>query len=190
MRWAGRIAGVALLLLAGATGAAGESFRFEGGRIEIPAGFAGPVEQRRGPDLALYGFTKRHPGRETATLMQITVLRPPGGPPAAGQEAEAAAKYLLELLAGVERRRTDFERGPVESIVVDGKVAAKVRWRGRAEGQPMTGVMYCYLHGARVISFHTQDLDAAPADGLLAAVHAFETASIGETAGPAPPPPR
>jgi hypothetical protein len=180
MRSLARIAALLLLILGSVAPARGETFRFEGGSVEIPSGFTGPVEQRRGSELVLYGFAKRHPGRDTATLMQITVYHPPGGLPpiAKDQEPSAAEKYLLGFLAGVERRRTDFSPGAVESIIVNRKAVAKVSWRGRAEGAPMKGVMYCYIHGPRVISFHTQDFDFAPPDDMAAVVRSFEAASV------------
>ena len=160
--------------------AAAEPFRFEAGVLAIPAGFTGPTEQRRGRELALYGFAKRHPGRETSTLLQVTVLTPPSGVADVpkDQEARAAEKYLLELLGAVERRRTEFARGAVEAIVIDGKAVARVGWRGRGNGEPMTGRMYCYLHGRSVVGFHAQDFDFAPPENLAAAVRAFETATL------------
>jgi hypothetical protein len=183
------LAAAAALLLA-APLAEAEPFRFEAGVLEIPAGFIGPTEQRRGSELALYGFAKPHPGRETSTLLQVTVLTLPSGAADLPQdeEARAAEKYLLELLAGVARRRTEFVRGDVETIVIDGKAVARVGWRGRADGQQMTGVMYCYLHGRRrLVSFHTQDVDSAPAENRAAAVRAFETATLAERPGPGAP---
>ena len=152
-----------LLTLCSVAPADAEGFRFEGGSVEIPAGFTGPVEQRRGSEFVLYGFSKRHPGRETATLMQITVFQPSGGVPqiSKDQEPRVAEKYLLDFLAGVERRRTNFSRAAVDSILVDGKAMARVRWRGRAEGQLMA-----------------------------AAVRSFETASLGGAANRGRPPTR
>ena len=71
-------ASLLLLILGSVATARGETFRFEGGSVEVPSGFTGPVEQRRGHEVVLYGFAKRHRGRDTATLMQITVYHPPG----------------------------------------------------------------------------------------------------------------
>lgn len=186
MRSLALMASLLLLVLSNGATAAAERFRFEGGSVEIPPGFTGPVEQRRGTEIVLYGFSKRHPGRETATLMQITVYRPPGGLPSMpkDQEARASEKYLLDFLAGVERRRTHFSRGPVESITVDRTAVARVKWSGRGDGHPMTGVMYCYVHGPRVVSFHTQDFDFAAPDDMAAAVRAFEAVSFDEHRGP------
>jgi hypothetical protein len=180
-----RVVSALLLVMGSVAIAAAESFRFEGGMLEIPPGFNGPVQQRQGDEILLYGFTKPHPGRSTGTLMQITVFRPPGGlrPIPQDQEAGAAEKYLLDILKGVEQRRSEFSRGPVEPIVVNGKAVAKVRWRGRAGAEAVRGVMYCYVDGPHVISFHTQDLDSAPPDAMAAAVRAFETVSF-------PPAPR
>jgi hypothetical protein len=61
-----RIVSLLLLILGSVATAHGETFRFEGGSIEVPSGFTGPVEQRRGNELVLYGFAKRHRGRDTA----------------------------------------------------------------------------------------------------------------------------
>ena len=164
-----------LVMLSGIATARAEPFRFESGTVDIPPGFAGPVEQRKDDWLVVYGFLRNHPGRQTGTLLQITVFRPPDGPP----EPRELEKYLLELLAGVARRRTEFVRGPVQSIDVSRTPVAKVTWRGRGEGIPMNGVMYCYIDGPRVISFHTQDFDAAGREAMAAAIRAFESASIG-----------
>ena len=185
--------GLVLLALTagGVATAAAETFRFAGGSVEIPAGFTGPVEQRHDGGMVLYGFSKRHDGRPTATLMQITVYQPPGAPRLpAEQEPRAGERYLLQILAGVERRRTDFSRGAVEPVTIGGKGAAKVTWRGRLDGAPMRGVMYCVVDGSRVLSFHTQDFDVAPPDAMTAAVRAFESAALGDGASASPPPAR
>jgi hypothetical protein len=178
----GAAAAVLLLTLASVAVAAAERFRFEGGSIDVPAGFTGPLEQRRGDEVTLYGFTKRHLGRESSTLMQITVYRAPSdlSQIPKDQEAREAERYLVQFLGGVERRRTNFSPGAVESIVVDGKHVARVKWRGQAEGHQMHGVMYCYINGRQVVTFHTQDFDFAPPDNMAAAVRAFESASLGE----------
>lgn len=86
----------------------------------------------------------------------------------------------VEMLAVLADSRTDFSRGPVESIVIDRKAVAKVSWRGREEGYASHGVMYCYIHGPRIISFRTQDFDSAPPEDMAAAVRAFETAWLGD----------
>ena len=81
----------ALLSQLAAPLAEAEPFRFEAGVLEIPAGFIGPTEQRRGSELALYGFAKPRPGRETSTLLQVIVLTLPSGAADLPQDEEARA---------------------------------------------------------------------------------------------------
>jgi hypothetical protein len=184
------LAGALALLSVSAGGAAlagAAEFRFEGGSVEVPPGFIGPMEQRRGDDLVMYAFTKRHPVRGTATLMQISVFRPPPGDPSAtageGDGMRMAEKCVREFVEGVERRRTDFSRGDVESVAIDGRAVARISWRGRLQGEPMRGVMYCHIRGPLGISFHAQDFEFSPPGDIAAVVRAFETASFAEAPG-------
>ena len=42
----------------------------------------------------------------------------------------------------------------------------------------MVGVMYCFIAGSRVISFHTQDVGSTPTPAMIEAMGAFEAASV------------
>ena len=84
---------------------------------------------------------------------------------------------LARELADARRRRLLArahlrERAPE---LPAGLPAARGEWRGVGGGRGKHGVVYCVIVGSRVVSFHAQTFDDAPADDLAAAVRAIES---------------
>jgi hypothetical protein len=145
--------------------------------ITVPAGFEGPVRQEQ-QGAVVVGFTKNGP--TSKTLLQITIYDF-GSRLKTNSESEraaAASKYLLDFVGGVERRRTDFNRTEPTPLKISGLPAAKLRWTGKLQGVETVGVMYSFLVGSNVISFHTQDVGAAPTPAMIEATSAFESARV------------
>lgn len=155
-------------------------FEFEGGTIKIPHNFEGPITKNLGPQGKAYGFRNLHKDRQNATLLQITVLDPGKKfPPLSEQQLkEGASHYLLNMLSGVERRRTEFKKSKIEHIKISGIPTAKIHWSGYVSNQKAEGIMYCYIYNSRVISLHTQDLKKYSDKYLNQAAKAFETIRI------------
>lgn len=90
------------------------------------------------------------------------------------KQAEAAKKYLLEFVAGIERRRTNFKRTDPHPMKLAGIPAAKLQWTGEFQSKATVGVMYCFVVGTKVISFHTQDFGTEPTDAMKEAMKSIE----------------
>jgi hypothetical protein len=144
--------------------------------LDVPAGFQGPVTQSLGAEAVVVAYTKPHSSNR-GTLLQITTYDFGSKlPKPTKQELGAAAeKYLLQFLAGIERRRSSFQTSKPMRLTLGGIPAARVAWKGVAEGQQMSGTMYCVVVGSRVISFHTQDFEGAPSENTAEAMRAFES---------------
>lgn len=143
--------------------------------IDIPVGFQGPIRQALGADAVVVGYTKPHSG-DRGTLLQISAYAFGSRLPKLTDEqlGTAADKYLLEFIAGVERRRSAFQASAPIRVMLGGIPAARLTWKGVAHGHPMFGTMYCVVVGTRVISFHTQDFEGAPIANTAEAIRAFE----------------
>ena len=59
-------------------------------------------------------------------------------------------------------------------IELDEIPASRSQWSGTAQGQAMSGVMYCVVVGTVVVSFHTQDTEEGQPNDRNAAIAAFE----------------
>lgn len=166
-------------LIATATYAFGSEFVLDPLTISIPAGFEGPVSQSQGK-VSVTGFRKPRPGTDVATLLQISMYD--FGPQLANipknELGNAAEKYLRELVAGVERRRTDFVLSPPARLQLAGIPVAKAKWTGKLNGLNTNGVMYCFLVGTRIISLHTQDTGSTPTNAMKEAMKAIESLRI------------
>lgn len=146
-------------------------------RLDIPAGFQGPVSASQGSNTDVVAFRWPYPAGDASTLLQITkfgfgstLAELPSE-----QRGNAAESYLLQFLDGVARRRSSFESSAPVRLDLGGLPAAKVSWEGLAQGRRLSGVMYCVIVGTTVISFHTQDLEPVPLDLREAIVRAIES---------------
>lgn len=165
-----------VLLLALSGPAAAAVYEDELLRLEVPPGFEGPVRESPGPGASAVGYVKRYSAGERGTLLQITKYD--FGTALQGmpedQRGETADFYLKQFLDGIGRRRTSF-MSTVPTRVTLGRIAAsRAEWTGIAQGQPMSGVMYCVVVGTVVVSFHTQDFRDAPAENRTMVLRSFE----------------
>lgn len=155
-------------------------FEFEGGRIEIPQSFEGPISQDMAGQAKVYGFKRVHDDGVTGTLLQISVFDPGKKFPALSYDElkKGAGNYLSQILGGVERRRQGFAKSGIQYVEISGIPVAKVAWTGLASSEKMEGVMYCYIYNSKIISLHTQDFTEYKGQYLSQAVHAFENIKI------------
>lgn len=155
------------------------AYEFEDGSIVIPEGFEGPIVQNMGRGTSSAAFSFPH-GDFGATLLQITTWNPGQKfPEMSKDELKAGSEqYLLQFLGGIERKREHFERGEVKFIEVSGHPLAKVSWKGKAMGQSVHGVMYCFIFNSKIYSFHTQDFASFNEKYTRLAVNAFESMQL------------
>lgn len=150
-------------------------------QLPIPPGFEGPYTTQPGPGSSTSAYLRKIPGQSRGTLLQVTTYE--FGSKLAGIPKEelgnGAENYLLQFLAGVQRRRTSFRADKPTRIQLGGLPAARIEWAGTSEGYPMTGVMYCVIVGTVVVSLHTQGFEDSPASDRAAAVRAIEAVTFG-----------
>jgi len=159
---------------------ASKAFDFGGGKIDIPFPFLGPTIAKPNPDVEVYGFTKSHFIDGKSALLQISKFSPPGGIPELGEEEriKSSKQYLLQFLSGVERQRSDFAKGSIEIIHISDLPVAKIKWRGKAHGESLNGVMYCLIHAGSIVSFHTQDFTSYNDEFIELAVNSIENLTL------------
>jgi hypothetical protein len=146
--------------------------------ITLPDGFEGPVRQELQGGIVV-AFAKDS-GPTSKTLLQITVYNFGSRlqTHSAFEREAAASKYLLDFVDGVERRRMDFMRTEPMPLKISGLPAAKLQWTGKLQGVETVGVMYSFVVGSSVISFHTQDVGSVPTTAMSQATSAFESARV------------
>jgi hypothetical protein len=164
-----------LILLSGIA----KAYDFEDGSIVIPEGFEGPITQNMGQGASSTAFSFPH-GDSGGTLLQITTWNPGQKFPNMSKDElkTGSEQYLLQFLGGIERKRENFERGEVKFIEVSGHPLAKVNWKGKAMGENVHGVMYCFIFNSKIYSFHTQDLASFNKKYTSLAVNAFESVQL------------
>lgn len=146
--------------------------------LTIPDGFEGPV-RGEGQGGVVVGFTKNNLG-PMKTLLQITIYNASSKSMSKSEinGGAAASKCLLEFVGGVARRRMDFNRTEPVMLKISGLPAAKLSWTGRVQEIETVGVMYCFISGTDVISFHTQGIGTIPTPAMIEAANAFESAKV------------
>lgn len=164
-----------LLLVSGIA----QAYEFEDGSIVIPKGFEGPITQNMGQGATSTAFTFPH-DEAGGTLLQITTWNPGQKFPNISKEELKAGseQYLLQFLGGIKRKRENFKRGQVEFVDVSSHSLAKVNWEGKAMGESVHGVMYCFIYNSKIYSFHTQDFASFNKEYTNLAVKAFEAMQL------------
>lgn len=146
--------------------------------VNVPAGFKGPITQNLQGAWSI-AFSKPHLQSQNATLLQITYMDFGAKIPKLNEKelSEGAEKYLLQFLAGVERRRTSFNKGSVQEVRISGIPGKKIEWAGNVPeaGISARGVMFCVIKGSRVFSFHTQDVTTFADKTLPVTIKAIES---------------
>jgi hypothetical protein len=148
-------------------------------KIAVPSGFEGPTSaSENGADVV--GYVRRIPGSTHGTLLQISTYdfgaKLKGIPKK--DLGDGAEHYLLQFLSGVERRRTNFHASSPTRQSLGGIPAARIEWTGIAQGQQMSGVMYCVIVGTKVVAFHTQGFASSPPSDRANALRAIESAKF------------
>ena len=145
-------------------------------RLDVPAGFQGPVSASQSANADVVAFRWPYAAGDASTLLQITKFGFGAALAAlpSDERSDAAEFYLLQFLEGVARRRDAFESSEPVRLDLGGLPAAKIFWEGLAQGRRLSGIMYCVIVGTTVISFHTQDLDPVPLELREAIVTAIE----------------
>lgn len=164
-----------LLLISGVI----QAYDFEDGEIDIPEGFQGPITQNMGQGASSTAFSFPH-DETGGTLLQITTWNPGQTFPemSVADLKAGSEQYLLQFLGGIKLKRENFKQGQVEFIEVSGQSLAKVSWNGKAQGESVHGVMYCFIYNSKIYTFHTQDFTSLNKKYTNLAVKAFETIKL------------
>lgn len=147
--------------------------------IVAPKGFEGPTSaSENGANVAAYVRHKQ--GSEHSTLLQITTYDFGAKLIHLSKKdlGDGAEHYLLQFLGGIERRRINFHASGPTRLSLGGIPAARIEWTGVAQGQQMSGVMYCVIVGTKVVAFHTQGFADSPPSDRANALRAIESAKF------------
>lgn len=162
--------------LSSAHPAAATDFQFYGVRIAIPEEFTGPVRASPSSRAETVAFSSLHGSGAANNVVQLTRydLGQPIRLTTTDESFEAASKYLLEMLRGIERRRTSYTQTSPEMVRLGGNVGARAAWKGQLNGAAVNGVMYSFMTGSQAIFLHAFGPGDAPDSQLLRAIRAIE----------------
>lgn len=148
-------------------------YNFGQGKINIPVGFVGPKILPLNSTGKMIAFTKAHEDKSN-TLLQITIFTPDEKIGSDGDKIDDEENYLLQILSGIERRRTSFIKSEVEPMKISGIPACKVDWSGDSNGSHMHGVMYSVIKNNSLIIIHTQEFSKSDDSSFRNAVNSIE----------------
>lgn len=175
-RIATTIGRLTLLLLSLATSSWATDYDTSQFRIPLPDGFQGPIKQNLQQNAQTMAFVKIVPDSTTPVLLQISTydFGNTNPPIPATHLGRAADRYLQQMLADIQRRRTSYSESPPSRVQLSGLPAAKASWTGILDNQKVAGFMYCVVSGSTVIVLNTQASQALPATYLNEATRAIE----------------
>lgn len=174
MQRTGYIVGMACLAFAPLIEAKG--FEVGGLFVDVPARFEGPSSAEPNPNSKTYAFVVPSVTLSPSTVLQITTVdlgvdlsRQKGS-----QLTEISNQYLMQMLAGIERRRTEYRRSDPISIRLGGIPGVEATWSGKLNGLETNGVIFCVATGAEIIFLHVFGDGAAPNLDMAIAIKAVE----------------
>jgi hypothetical protein len=154
---------------------AGE-FKIDGIAIDVPARFEGPIAAQPDAQAKTYAFTiLASNSLSPSTVLQITVYNG-AADVQAGRSADDSQRYLSQMLEGIERRRTEYQKTPSKEIRVAGFPGSVASWQGKASGIGTNGKMFCIVIKSELLFFHVMGGGSAPNADMAAAIKAVENA--------------
>lgn len=151
-------------------------FKIGGIAIDVPGNFEGPVTAQPDARAQTYTFAVRTASPLlSSTVLQVTVYDA-AVDVQAGSSADIAKRYLLRMLQGVERRRTEYQQSTSKEIILAGFPGSLVSWKGKANGIGTNGKMYCINSTSGLMFFHVMGGGSAPNADMGAAIKAVESA--------------
>lgn len=165
-----------LLLIAVASSVRADEFKVNGIAIDVPARFEGPVSAQPDASAQTHAFTVR----ANSSLTPSSVLQITHYGAAAHDKAERSAavsqRYLLKMLEGIERRRTEYRASAPLEIRVAGSSGSVVSWQGKTNGIGTNGKLYCIVTESGLLFFHVMGGGSVPNADMAAAIKAVESA--------------
>lgn len=165
-----------LLLIALASPVRASEFKIDGIAIDVPEKFEGPAVAAQ-PDARArtYAFSVRTTTPlQVSPILQISVYA--AAEVRAGRSGDLSQRYLSQMLAGIERRRTDYRQSAVKTIRLAGLPGSAATWQGKANGIDTIGEMFCVIVKTQVLFFHVMGLGSMPNADMAAAIKAVENA--------------
>lgn len=171
-----KIAFLILFILLITTVVFGEQTKVNSFSIDLPEGFEGPITQSSGP-LEIMAFTKPHKGQVTASLIQFSVINIKEAPSDTGLQSATVTnkEYLMKMLGGIERSRSNFWKGNYREISIAGISANKIEWSGDLEEKKMKGVFYTLIFHGHLYAINLQDILPYAENNLPNMIKTIET---------------
>lgn len=148
--------------------------------LTVPAVFKGPAKAEADAGAEVLGYSASEGVTEPAAVLQLTRYLLPTVPDNLSESEleKGTSQYLLQMMTGVERRRTEYTQSVPVKIRLGGRVAAKATWRGNSNGAAMNGTMYCVLVGKDVVWLHAFGPGNEPSVNVALAIRAIEALRI------------
>jgi hypothetical protein len=156
---------------------AGE-FKIDGVAIDVPGRFEGPASAQSDAHTRSYVFTVRaNNALSPSTVLQVTASNPATDAQAGGSGlADISQRYLLQMLQGIERRRTEYRKSVSKEVRVAGFPGSVVSWQGKVSGIGTNGKMFCIVTKSELLFFHVMGGGSVPNADMAAAIKAVENA--------------
>jgi len=148
--------------------------------LTVPAVFKGPAKAEADAGVEVLGYSASEGVTQPAAVLQLTRYVLPTVPDnlSDSELEQGTSQYLLQMMTGIERRRTEYTQTAPVKIRLGGKVAAKATWQGNSNGAAMNGTMYCVLSGKDVIWLHAFGPGNEASVNVALAIRAIEALRI------------
>jgi hypothetical protein len=146
--------------------------------VDIPSGFQGPTVAAPNTSTRTYAYVVSSVEPGPSTVIQITEIALGDGKPTSKEKTEAPAYYLMQMLSGIERHRTEYVQSKVTPVRIGGVMGTEASWTGRLRGIETRGTMFCRVDSNDILVFHVMGggrVRSSDYEAAIAAVKAART---------------
>ena len=145
--------------------------------VHIPVGYAFQGSWIEG-DAVVGDWLHDSGGMQTRLDIRLFDMRSVALRSTPEEIAHLSERCLQESLGAIEKRRTDFQAYPVRHLYLAGDPAVSTEWKGKLDGAPSVGELYCSIAQKRyAVAFNILNPGEAPAPAVSEAIKAIEAAT-------------
>jgi hypothetical protein len=145
-------------------------------KFQVPDGYAFQGSGIEG-DAVVGKWLDESGGAQTRLEVRVFNVQPVTSHSTPEEIIRLTESCLQEFLGAIGKRRTDFQASPTRHLSLAGDPAASIEWKGKLDGAPSAGELYCTIAQKRyAVGFYIQSTGDAHTPAVRTAMEAIEAA--------------
>jgi len=145
-------------------------------KFQVPEGYAFQGSRNEG-DAVVGNWLDESGGAQTRLEVRIFDAQSLASHSTPEEITRLTESCVQQFLGAIGKRRTDFLASPTRHLSLAGDPAASIEWKGKLDGAPSAGELYCTIAQKRyAVGFYVQSTGDAHTPAVRSAMEAIEAA--------------